>query len=341
MKKGSLKRMLGIGLSLVLALGLAGCGGSAPSTKETPQGAEQGSSEEKQVKIGIIQIVEHPALDAAREGFLETLKANGYEVDKNLKLDYKNAQNDQSLLNSIAQKFATSDLDLILAIATPSAQAMASATEDIPILITAVTDPVEAKLVGSMNKPGGNISGTTDMNPIKDQLELLKKLVPTAKTVGVIYNAAEVNSEVQVRIVKEEAPALGLEIVETTVSSSADVLQAAQSLIGKVNAIYVPTDNMVVSAAQSVVQVANANKIPLISGESSVVDAGGLGTIGINYKNLGAQTGEMALRILAGAKPADMPVEGQKDFDIVLNQEAIDLLGIEVPADIKSKAIIK
>lgn len=341
MKKGSLRRMLGIGLSLVLALGLAGCGGTAPSTSETPQGTGQGSSEEKQVKIGIIQIVEHPALDAARQGFLDTLKANGYEVDKNLKLDYQNAQNDQSLLNSIAQKFATSDLDLILAIATPSAQAMASATDEIPILITAVTDPVEAKLVDSMDKPGGNISGTTDMNPIKEQLDLLKKLVPDAKTVGVIYNAAEVNSEVQVRIVKEEAPALGLEIVEATVSSSADVLQAAQSLIGKVNAIYVPTDNMVVSAAQSVVQVANENKIPLISGESSVVDAGGLGTIGINYTNLGAQTGEMALRILDGAKPADMPVEGQKNFDIVLNQEAIDLLGIEVPADIKSKATIK
>ncbi len=341
MKKGSLRRMLGIGLSLVLALGLAGCGGTAPSTSETPQGTGQGSSEEKQVKIGIIQIVEHPALDAARQGFLDTLKANGYEEGKNLKLVYQNAQNDQSMLNSIAQQFATSDLDLILAIATPSAQAMASATDEIPILITAVTDPVEAKLVDSMDKPGGNISGTTDMNPIKEQLDLLKKLVPAAKTVGVIYNAAEVNSEVQVRIVKEEAPALGLEIVEATVSSSADVLQAAQSLIGKVNAIYVPTDNMVVSAAQSVVQVANENKIPLISGESSVVDAGGLGTIGINYTNLGAQTGEMALRILDGAKPADMPVEGQKNFDIVLNQEAIDLLGIEVPADIKSKATIK
>ncbi|KTE91117.1 sugar ABC transporter substrate-binding protein [Desulfitobacterium hafniense] len=341
MKKGSLKRMLGIGLSLVLALGLAGCGGTAPSTKETPQGAAQGSPEGKQVKIGIIQIVEHPALDAARQGFLDVLKAKGYEEGKNLKLEYKNAQNDQSMLNSIAQQFASSDLDLILAIATPSAQAMASATDEIPILITAVTDPVEAKLVDSMDKPGGNITGTTDMNPIKEQLDLLKKLVPDAKTVGVIYNAAEVNSEVQVRIVKQEAPALGLQIVEATVASSADVLQAAQSLIGKVNAIYVPTDNMVVSAAQSVVQVANENKIPLISGESSVVDAGGLGTIGINYTNLGAQTGEMALRILDGAKPADMSVEGQKNFDIVLNKEAIDLLGIKVPADIKSKATIK
>lgn len=157
-------------------------------------------------------------------------------------------------------------------------------------------------------------------------------------TVGVLYNAAEVNSEVQVRVVKAEAPALGLKIEEATVATSADVLQAAQSLVGKVDAIYVPTDNMVVSAAQSVVQVANENKIPIISGESSVVDAGGLGTIGINYKNLGAQTGEMAIRIFEGAKVAEMPIESQKDFDIVLNQKTLDLLGIKVPAEIESEA---
>lgn len=325
MKKSSLRKVLGIGLSLVLALGLAGCG----------------SSQVEQVNIGIIQIVEHPALDAAREGFLETLKAKGYEEGKNLTIDYQNAQGDQSILQSISQKFASSDLDLILAIATPAAQAMASATQDIPILITAVTDPVEAKLVDSMEKPGANVSGTTDMNPIKDQLELLKKLAPDAKTVGVIYNAAEVNSEVQVRIVKDEAPALGLAVVEATVATSADVLQAAQSLVGKADVIYVPTDNMVVSAAQSVVQVANENKIPLISGESSVVDAGGLGTIGINYKNLGAQTGEMAVRVLDGSNTADMPIESQKEFDVVLNKEALDLLGIKVPADLEEKATIK
>lgn len=347
MKKGSFKKVLGLGLSLVLAFGLAGCGGSATSTKEGSQGStpnqntEQSSSQGEQVNIGIIQIVEHPALDSAREGFLEALKAGGYEVDKNLKVDYENAQGDQSILNSISQKFASSKLDLILAVATPSAQAVASATGDIPILITAVTDPVEARLVDSMDKPGGNVSGTTDMNPIKDQMELLKTLVPNAKTVGVIYNAGEVNSEVQVRIVKEVAPTLGLNIQEATVTTSADVMQAAQSLAGKVDAIYVPTDNMVVSAAQSVVKVANDHKIPIISGESSVVEAGGLGTIGINYKNLGTQTGEMALRVLKGANPADMPIESQKNFDIVLNQEAIDLLGVKIPEDIKSKAIIK
>lgn len=339
MKKGSLRKVLGIGLSVVLAFGLAGCGSSSQSSNQGSQ--TPGSSQGSQVNIGIIQIVEHPALDAAREGFLEALKAKGYEEGKNLTVDYQNAQGDQSILQSISQKFASSDLDLILAIATPAAQAIASATQDIPILITAVTDPVEAKLVDSMDKPGANVSGTTDMNPIKDQLELLKKLAPEAKTVGVIYNAAEVNSEVQVRIVKEEAPALGLAVVEATVATSADVLQAAQSLVKKVDAIYVPTDNMVVSAAQSVVQVANENKIPLISGESSVVDAGGLGTIGINYKNLGAQTGEMAARVLDGANTADMPIESQKNFDVVLNKETLEILGIKVPADLEGKATVK
>lgn len=324
MKKGRLKKVLGIGLSLVLALGLVGC-----------------SSKEPEVKIGIVQIVEHPALDSARQGFLETLKNNGYEEGKNLKVDYQNAQGDQSVLQSIAQKFSSSKLDLVLAIATPSAQAMASATQDIPILITAVTDPVEAKLVDSMEKPGTNVTGTTDMNPLKEQFDLLKKLVPQAQKVGIIYNAGEVNSQVQVKIAKEVAKKLGIEIVEATVTTSADVLQASQSLVGKVDAIYVPTDNMVVSAAQSVIQVANQNKIPIIAGESSVVDKGGLATIGINYKNLGKQTGEMALKVLKGAKPQDMPIEGQKQFDTVFNKEALALLGIKVPEELSKTAIIK
>jgi putative tryptophan/tyrosine transport system substrate-binding protein len=337
MKKGSLKKVLGIGLSIVLGLGLAGCG----SAKQTGTATNGNTSGEKGVKIGIVQIVEHPALDSAREGFLETLKKNGYEEGKNLTVDYQNAQGDQSVLQSIAQKFASSKLDLVLAIATPSAQAMASASQDIPILITAVTDPVEAKLVNSMDKPGTNVTGTTDMNPLKEQFDLLKKLVPQAKKVGVIYNAGEVNSQVQVKMAKEVAKNLGVEIIEATVTTSADVLQASQSLVGKVDAIYVPTDNMVVSAAQSVVQVANKNKIPIIAGESSVVDKGGLATIGINYNNLGKQTGEMALKVLKGSKPQDMAIESQKQFDTVFNKEALTLLGIKVPDDLAKTAIIK
>ena len=328
------KKLLFMGLSLLMLLSLVGCGATNSGTRAPASG------EKKAIKIGIIQIVEHPALDAARQGFLDTLKANGYVEGTNLTVDYQNAQGDQSILQSIAQKFSSSKLELVLAIATPSAQAMAVATKDIPILITAVTDPVETHLVNSMAKPGTNVSGTTDMNPIKEQFDLMLKLVPTVKKVGIIYNAGEVNSQVQVKLAKKIAADLGLVVVEATVTTSADVLQASQSLVGKVDAIYVPTDNTVVSAAQSVVQVANKNKIPIISGESSVVDKGALGTIGINYGKLGKQTGDMALRILKGEKPQNMAIESQKEFDTVLNQSTIDLLGLKVPQDILSKAVL-
>ena len=315
-----LKKLLVIGVILILAFSTFGC-----------------SSSTDQVSIGIVQIVEHPALDAAREGFLEVLNDNGYVEGKNLVIDYQNAQGDQPTLQSIANKFASANHDMILAIATPSAQAVAGSTQTIPILITAVTDPVSAKLVDSLEKPGTNVTGTTDMNPIDKQFDLLMQLVPTAKKVGIIYNAGEVNSQVQVAIAKEVAKTLNLEILEATVATSADVLQAAQSFIDRVDAIYVPTDNTVVSAAQSVVQVTNENKIPLIAGESSVVDAGGLATIGINYKNLGMQTGEMALKVLEGAKPQEMPIEYQKDFDIVINEETAKLIGIEIPQELLNK----
>ena len=326
-----MRRILILCFSLLLVLGLAGCG-----TEQT--GTEQEGSAEESLKVGIIQIVEHPALDSAREGFLAALKENGYEEGQNLEVDYQNAQGDQTILNSIAQKFANDKPDLVLAIATPSAQAMASATKEIPILITAVTDPVAAKLVESMEKPGTNVTGTTDMNPIKKQFELLQSLMPNAKKVGVIYNAGEVNSQVQVDIAKEVAADLNLEIFEAAVTSSADVLQAAQSLIGKVDVIYVPTDNVVVSAAQSVVQVADENKIPIIAGESSVVEAGGLATIGINYAKLGEQTGDMAIEIINGAKPQDMAIQSQNEVDIIVNKKNADLMGVTIPDDIMNKA---
>jgi len=328
-----MKKIVALLLGLLLTAGLAGCGKKEAAAPSGTTGGEQ-----KSLKIGIVQIVEHPALDAAREGFLATLKKNGYEEGKNLTVDYQNAQGDQNTLQSIAQKFAADKPDLVLAIATPSAQAMAGASKDIPILITAVTDPVEAKLVKSLEKPETNVTGTNDMNPIKDQFDLLKKLVPKAQKVGVIYNAGEVNSQVQVKIAKQVAADMGLEIVEATVTGSADVLQAAQSLVGKADVIYVPTDNAVVSAAQSVVQVANKNKIPIIAGESSVVDKGGLATIGINYQRLGEQTGEIALKVINGAKPQDTPVESQKDVDIVINKKNADLIGVTIPEDILSKA---
>ncbi|CEP69383.1 ABC transporter, substrate-binding protein [Moorella glycerini] len=341
MKKGSW--LLSLLVVLMLALLLAGCGsggGKQPSSsgaQSQPQSSET-KSDAKAVKLGIIQIVEHPALDAARKGFLATLAANGYEEGKNLQVDFQNAQGDQSTLQNIARKFAQDKKDLILAIATPSAMAMANETQDIPILITAVTDPVAAKLVKSMEKPGTNVTGTTDMNPIKEQLDLLKQLVPAAKKVGVIYNSSEVNSQVQVKIVKQEASNLGLTVVEAPVTASNEVVQATQSLVGRVEAIYVPTDNTVVSSISGVLQVAEQHKIPVIAGESNTVESGALGTIGIDYYKLGQQTGQMALRVLKGEKPQDMPIEKQKDLNIVLNAKAAKAFGVTIPEDLKKKA---
>ncbi|MDN5362536.1 MAG: putative tryptophan/tyrosine transport system substrate-binding protein [Moorella sp. (in: firmicutes)] len=323
-------------LVILLTLLLAGCGSGGGKQQAGSSGATTGQA--KNVKLGIIQIVEHPALDAARKGFLAALKSGGYEEGKNLQVDFQNAQGDQSTLQNIARKFAQDKKDLILAVATSSAMAMANETQDIPILITAVTDPVTAKLVKSMDKPGTNVTGTTDMNPIKEQLQLLKQLVPAAKNLGVIYNSSEVNSQVQVKIVKEEAPGLGLNVVEAPVTASSEVVQAAQSLVGRVEAVYVPTDNTIVSSISGVLQVTEQHKIPVIAGESGTIEAGVLGTIGIDYYKLGEQTGQMALRVLKGEKPQDMPIEKQKDLSIVLNAKTAAALGINIPDELQKKA---
>ena len=212
-------------------LALSACGGS---------GSDSTSNGEQTYSIGITQIVSHPSLDAAVTGFKAALEEAGIEAT----YDEQNAQGDQATASSIASKFASADLDLVLAVATPAAQTAAQAISDTPILFTAVTDPVAADLVDSMEAPGGNLTGTTDMNPVAEQIALVKQLNPDAKKVGVLYSSGEVNSEVQVELAREAAKAEGLELVEKTVTVASEVLQAAQSL-GDVDAIYVPTDNTV------------------------------------------------------------------------------------------------
>lgn len=291
------------------------------------------------LKIGTIQIVEHPALDAARQGFVDVLNENGYVEGEDVVYDYQNAQGDMSIANTIAQKFSLDKPDLILAIATPTAQAVANVIKDIPILITAVTDPVSAGLVESAEKPNSNVTGTNDMNPIDKQFELLLKLVPGAKKIGIVYNAGESNSVVQVEIAREVAKDLGLELVEATADTSANVLQAATSLANRVDAIYVPTDNTVVSAIESVVIVAEDNDLPLIVGEDNSVTRGALATEGLDYYQLGRQTGEMALRILNdGANPATMPIESLKETKLVINLNAAEAMGVTVPEELKEAA---
>lgn len=329
-----MKKLLIMVLVLVIAVALAGCGGTGEKAEQPP--ADQ--QESKQVQLGIIQIVEHPALDASRQGFLDVMAENGYKDGENLVVDYQSAQGDQSILQSIANKFAQDKKDLVLAIATPSAMAMANETTEIPIVITAVTDPVEAKLVDSLEKPGTNVTGTTDMNPVADQLALIKELVPEAQNVGIIYNSSEVNSEVQVKIARQAAPDLGFTLHEATVTASNEVMQATQSLMGKVDAIYLPTDNMVISSLSAVLQIAEENKIPVIAGESNSVEEGALATLGIDYYKLGCQTAESALRVLNGENPADIAVEAQKGADIVINLQAAERFGVTISDELMAKA---
>ncbi|MDY4492161.1 MULTISPECIES: ABC transporter substrate-binding protein [Schaalia] len=312
-----------------LLLGACSASVSDSAASGAPSGGEGFS-------IGITQITTHPSLDAAREGFKKAFEDAGLEVE----FDEQNAQGDQATATSIASKFAGADLDLVLAIATPSAQAAAQAITGTPILFTAVTDPVSAQLVDSLDAPGSNVTGTTDMNPVADQISLVKQFAPGAKSVGIIYSSGEVNSEVQVELAKEAAGKEGLEVVETTVTNSSEVQQAAQDLASKVDAIYVPTDNTVVSAFASVVQSAEDAKIPLIAGEGDSVANGGLATYGIDYFELGRQTGEMAIKILTEkADPATMPVQSQSEYALTVNTTTLKAIGLEMPTALADKAV--
>lgn len=314
-------------LTALLALG-TGCAGS--------QEADSQSAEEKVINIGIIQYVEHVALDSAREGFIAALADNGYVDGKNIKIDLQNAQADQSNLSTISDRFVSNNADLVLAIATPATQAIAGKTADIPILGTAVTDYVAARLVDSNDAPGGNVSGTTDMNPIKEQIDLLVKLVPDAKTVGVLYTSSEDNSVIQAKIAKEAIEKLGLKYVEVTINNSNDVQQAAQSIVTQCDALYLPTDNVIASAMPVIHGVTAVSKTPVICGESGMVDNGGLATLGINYYDLGYQTGLMGVKILKGeAEPASMPIESASKFDFAINGTVANEIGITIPEDLK------
>lgn len=290
------------------------------------------------IKIGVTQIVEHPALDAARQGFMDELADQGYGDGKVI-YDLQNAQGDFATAQAIAEKFVNSSVDLILAIATPTAQATANVTQKIPILITAVTDPIAAELVESILEPGTNVTGTSDLTPVAAQIELLKTIKPEAKKVGVMYNPGETNSLVQLDLAREAAEELGLELVETPVSNSSSVYQSAQSLIGRVDAIYVPTDNTVVSALESVVMVAESAKLPLIAGETDSVKRGALATVSIDYYSLGRQTGKMALEILdKGRNPATMPIQYLEDVQLVLNMQSAERMGITISSDLVGQA---
>lgn len=327
-------------LLVLLALLPAGCSQGT----EAPGGDETGNGGAKSFTVGIVQIAEHPALDASREGFLAGLAEAGYVEGENLTVQYHSAQGDQSIALTIAQNLVNDQVDLILGIATPAAQAAATAAEGsgIPVLFTATTDPVAAELVKDWDVPGVNVTGTSDMNPVEDQLELIQKILPGVEAIGVIYNAGEANSVVQVEIVRAKVKQMGLALEETTVSNTSEVLQAAQSLAGKVQAIYVPTDNTAVQALASILQVAEENGILVVAGEGDSVHSGAVATVGINYFTLGFETGKMAAQILEGADPAAMPVVKGMDLGVsyTVNLAAAARMGVEIPEDILAEAEI-
>lgn len=310
---------------LAAALFLAGCG-----SKESSESGQQASGE-KQYKIGITQFAVHPSLDAATKGFKQALKDKGIHA----KYDEQNAQADMNNTQSIAKNFVGNKVDLIFANATPSAISALNATKEIPIVFTSVTDPVGAGLVKSFDQPGKNITGTTDNHPdatgktigfITDEIK--------ASKIGIIYNSGEQNSVVQVKQVKDLAEKKGAKLVEVSVSTSAEVKQAAESLVGRVDAIYIPTDNTVVSALESVISVANSKKIPLFVGELDSMKKGAVAASGFNYYDIGYQSGVMAADILTGKKkPSEIPVELPKTLKLVINKQAAKAQGVSVNPD--------
>lgn len=305
------------------------------SSKDANSNAASG---DKVFKIGILQLIEHDALDASYRGFVDGLKEAGYEDGKNIIIDYQNAQGEQANCVTIGQKFVNDKSDLILAIATPAAQAVANMTKDIPILVTAVTDPAAAKLVADNNAPGGNVSGTSDLTPVEAQIELLSQITPNLKTVGLLYCSSEQNSVFQMDIAKKKLDSMGIKYIDATVTSANEIQQVVQSVVGKVEAIYTPTDNMIAAGMATVALVAEPAKLPVVCGEGGMTMLGGTATYAISYYELGKLTATQAVAILKGEKkPATMPIETLKTFDLVVNTNMVNSIGIIIPESLYQK----
>jgi putative ABC transport system substrate-binding protein len=336
------KKVLSLILAGAMMMSLSACGGKAEESKssstaattagEKTEGATttgEKTADGKQFKIGVLQLVQHTALDASNKGFIKALDDAGL----NYVVDQQNAAGDQSTCQTIASKLVNDGSDLILSIATPAAQAVAGTTSDIPVLVTAVTDPAASDLVASNETPGGNVSGTSDLTPVKEQIALLKKILPDAKTVGILYASSESNSEIQAKMAREAIEAAGMTAVDYTVSSSNEIQTVVTSMVGKVNAIYAPTDNTIAAGMTTVAMVANENGLPVICGEEGMVKAGGLATYGIDYFELGYLTGQQAVKILKdGEDISKMPIEylPAEKCKLTINEETAKTLGIDV-----------
>ncbi|HEM6044882.1 TPA: ABC transporter substrate-binding protein [Streptococcus suis] len=310
------KKMATISVASMGLLTLAACSSSS----------EQASSDV--VKVGVLQYMEHESLTAAREGFVAELEANGYKEGEKLVLDYQNAQGDQANLQTISEQLIDGN-DIVLAIATPSAQSLATVSTETPIVFTAVTDPLSADLVESSEKPGGLLTGTSDQAPIDKQVELLGQAVPDAKTVGILYTTSERNSEVQVEQAKELLEKAGYKVVVKGITSSNEVQDATTSLMKDVDALFIPTDNTVASTMTMIGELSVEHKVPVIGGSTDMVDEGGLLTYGTNYEALGRQTAKMAIKIIEGANVSETAVEYPETVSLHVNEEMAQKLGID------------
>lgn len=323
--------LLALAVVLALVFVAAGCGDS----DEGDTGDASASPQAQAYTIGITQIVTHPALDAAVEGFKAGLAEKGFT---NVTYELKNAEGDMATASSIAQAFASQSMDLIMGVATPTSQAMVKADTTTPIVFTAVTDPVGAGLVADAEAPDANVTGVSDMLPMQPHLDLIKQIVPDIKTLGVLYNAGEANSVFLIEQEKEAAAAMGVEIVEATASNSSEVKAAADSLVGRVDAISVLTDNTVVSALESVIKMCQQEDIPLISGDTDSVERGAVAAYAFDYRDLGVQAGYMAAEILSGTPISEIPVQYAEKLQLSVNPKAAEAMGVTLPEELTSQA---
>ncbi|GAA5793186.1 ABC transporter substrate-binding protein [Vibrio cholerae] len=292
----------------------------------------------KTAKVAVSQIVEHPALDATRQGLLDGLKAKGYEEGKNLEFDYKTAQGNPAIAVQIARQFVGENPDVLVGIATPTAQALVSATKTIPIVFTAVTDPVGAKLVKQLEQPGKNVTGLSDLSPVEQHVELIKEILPNVKSIGVVYNPGEANAVSLMELLKLSAAKHGIKLVEATALKSADVQSATQAIAEKSDVIYALIDNTVASAIEGMIVAANQAKTPVFGAATSYVERGAIASLGFDYYQIGVQTADYVAAILEGKEPGSLDVQVVKGSDLVINKTAAEQLGITIPEAVLARA---
>ncbi|CZR09119.1 tryptophan ABC transporter substrate-binding protein [Trichococcus collinsii] len=335
MMKNGMKNMFRMSSILVIGL-LAACGNTG---SESDSSAATTESEQEQVYIGILHLTTHPALDQITEGIMDELAAAGYVDGENATIDFQNAQGDQANMKSIAESFVSHDADIMIGVATPAAQALKNASDEIPVILGAVQDPVGAGLVESLEAPGSNATGLSNRTPSNEQMALIKQFLPDATTIGVMYTTAEDNAIISGQRAEQAAADLGFEVVTRTITTSNDIAQAAESLAKEVDAIYVPNDNVIASGMATLVDAADAFGIPVFPAADTMVKDGGVATFAPSQYGMGTQIGQIAVDILKGADPATYPVQLVKENSVYINQAKVDELGLTIPEEVKADAM--